>query len=129
MRWTLVVFACFVGAFATSAHAHAVYKCVARGNAVSFQDEPCGPGETTAAVRGFTPAPEVPEAIPVPARRAATRTRERRTSRATRREVSAARDACAEARARRDDWERRVGLKRTYDQLRHWNDTVSRACR
>lgn len=36
---------------------------------------------------------------------------------------------CAQAKAARDAWERRVGLNRTIDGMRTWQDYVYRACR
>jgi hypothetical protein len=37
--------------------------------------------------------------------------------------------ACADAKAARDVWERRVGSKRTIDGLRYWQGRVYEACK
>ena len=36
---------------------------------------------------------------------------------------------CAQARADRDAWERRVGLQRSVDGMRAWQERVYEACR
>lgn len=38
-------------------------------------------------------------------------------------------DECARAKADRDNWERQVGMNRTIDGLRYWQDRVYDACK
>lgn len=106
-----------------------VYRCVDRANAVSFQSQPCGPGQrTTRAI----PAPPEPE--PVRPRQ------QSRPNAAAQGNYSASwspgmderasrRAQCASARQGREDTLRRVGLKRNYDLLQRLDAAVNAACR
>jgi hypothetical protein len=114
-----------LGFVAIPSYAQSIHECVVEGKPVSFQSQPCGPGETTRSVREYVPEPQAPVRV---AAASGTRVVRARAERAVRRDAGAVRDACADTKAQRDAWERRVGLKRTYDQLRHWNDAVARAC-
>lgn len=128
MRKRLVMIAVCVG-LVVPAHAQSIHKCVAEGKPVSFQSQPCGPGETTESVRTYVSDPGRPvRHASVPASGPVAAHARPRIRRVARRETGVVRNPCAEAKARRDAWERRVGLKRTYDELRQWNDTVARAC-
>lgn len=116
------------GPWAAPVHAQSIHQCVAQGRAVSYQSRPCGAGETTVSIRPYTPEP-VRLANPAATMTAgASRTRSGRLRQARFRAAGTPRDPCAEARSQRDEWERHIGLKRTYDQLRAWNDRVARAC-
>jgi len=124
------------------AAAQAIYKCVVRGKPPSYQSEPCATNARVAAVRPYQPEP-VPSAQDLQARR----DRERRARQdsaylstlagTTGRAVAPSRGAivpvgsgqCEATKRERDAWERRVGLNRTIDALRAWNDRVYAACR
>lgn len=116
--------------------AQAVYRCVEKGKPVSYQTDPCPRQATISAIREY-----VPERNPTENELAWRRHRTEREMAARNR--AAAQPAqhvtvvqnrtegptCAQARAERDAWERRVGLGRTIDGLRWWQDYVQRACR
>ena len=117
-------------ALAPTAHADAVvYRCVEAGRPVSLQTAPCADGARTASVTPFVrePGPTAPAtsarsyAAPAPVARPARPRRGVRTA--------APRNECHEVKRARDRWEREAGLRRTYDDLRAWNDRVARACR
>lgn len=120
----------------TTVSAQAVYRCVQPGKPASYQTDPCPKGTRIDAIRGFTP-----ERNPTANELAWKRYRTEREM-AVRNRASAQQQAqyvavpdqpsgpsCADAKAARDAWERRVGLSRTIDQLRWWQDYVQRACR
>jgi len=114
-----------------SVGAQAVYKCVEKGKPVSFQTTPCPAAAKIAAIREYTPDREL----------TAQEKRQREAQWATRRQTQASAaasmpiehtptvDHCAMAKADRDRWERTVGMNRTYEGLRAWNERVARACR
>jgi len=110
-----------------SANAQVVYRCVEKGKPVSLQSDPCPAQAQVTKVREFVPQADVPvrrvEAQrPAPASSAP-------QPRWIQQDAPQPYDECAAAKAERDAWERRVGLSRTYDQLRAMNDMVARACR
>ena len=117
-------------ALSLSAHAQTVQKCVAPGGAVRYQSEPCGRGMRTAEVWSAEPDAEAPRAAAIPAeptpKAPPRRTRARRAYAGAR---GAGRDACAEARAYRDEGERRAGLTRNYELLSALQRKVYDACR
>ncbi|GAB6194822.1 hypothetical protein [Lysobacter xanthus] len=121
---------------ASPAHADSVYRCVQKGKPVSFQSEPCEPSAKTTAIRGFVPDP-APTANELAWKRyrveqeMANRNRAMRASGAvpTGAVLPAGGQACADAKAARDAWERRVGLNRSVDGMRVWQDHVYQACR
>jgi hypothetical protein len=133
MRSTLLLSGALLLAGAGTAHAQAIYKCVAKGRPVSFQTMPCPPDATIAKIREYTP-----EAEPTPeqrrrqaaawARRDAAPVVHSRTTTVVQNNTPDTSSRCAMARSERDAWERRTGLKRTYDQMRSWNNYVARAC-
>lgn len=128
-----------------AARSQQVYKCV-DGSAASYQSVPCARGERL--VRQWEAAPDPPpsrEAIENQeeakaqgkresqylrglASRASTGPRRPRATGAT---ISAARDGerCTSAKKRRDDTERRLGLKRTFETIQRLSRLVSEACR
>lgn len=131
MRSTMLLGLLLLAA-ASGADAEAIYKCVAKGRPVSFQTTPCPPDATIAGIREYTP-----EAEPTPEQRRQQAAAWARRGIAPTAHSSATvvqntmpdtSNRCATARSERDTWERRAGLKRTYDQVRSWNDYVARAC-
>ncbi|HZX81619.1 MAG TPA: hypothetical protein VFE72_11785 [Lysobacter sp.] len=116
--------------------AQTVYRCVQKGKPVSLQSTPCTEGATTTREIPYTPeaAPTANELAwkryrierEMAARNQALQSRSRSGSAVV---LPAGGDACAQAKADRDAWERRVGLRRTIDGMRLWQDRVQRACR
>ncbi|MFC0677537.1 hypothetical protein ACFFGH_06690 [Lysobacter korlensis] len=116
-----------------SAHAQAIYKCTEKGKPVSYQTSPCPASAAVAGIKQFTPDREL-----TPAEK---RYREaqwaRRSNQAPGGEAAVIPiqhqapiyDECADTKAARDRWEKTVGLERSYDALRTWNDHVAKACR
>lgn len=128
------VLVCLV--FTAPATAQTVYRCVQKGKPVSLQSTPCGAGAATTKTLDY-----VPERTPtanelawkryriereMQARSQAQRARAASGSAAV---LPAGGSACERAKAERDAWERRVGLNRTIDGLRAWQEHVYRACR
>lgn len=113
-------------ALPASAERH-VYRCIEAGQPVSLQSEPCPAGARTASATPFAPSTE--SAASAPARAVAAPGRLRAARRSPARVAAAPRNECQDTRDARDRWEREVGLRRTYDALRSWNDRVARACR
>ncbi|HZX81743.1 MAG TPA: hypothetical protein VFE72_12415 [Lysobacter sp.] len=113
---------------APPACAQTVQKCVTLDGGVRYQSAPCDARERTAGV--WSAVPDVTPALRVQAPPPPKRNRARASHRRARGVLRAApRDACAEARRHRDDVERRVGLKRTYDLLSSLQARVFEACR
>lgn len=124
-----------------AADGQALYKCVAKGKAPSYQSAPCPPNTRIAAIRAYEPEAE-PTAGQVrlqQAREAKGRKdsaylsriagTDRRARAAGGHVMPSGGSDCEATRRARDDWERRVGLSRTYESLLAWNDRVQRACR
>jgi hypothetical protein len=109
-----------------------VQKCVARNGEARYQSEPCGRGSRTAEVWDAVPEPETPQSRtpprPTSQRAAAAPRKPRRARYAQARNVAAA-DSCEQARAYRDDAERRAGLARNYELLSALQRRVYDACR
>lgn len=134
----LIAWALVLSTFAMSprSEAQAVYRCVEKGKPVSFQNTPCSAKAKITAIRDY-----VPERAPTPNELAwkrhrieqemAARNRQARSTpaAATGAVLPVGTDACTRAKAERDAWERRVGLHRTVEGLRFWQDHVYRACR
>ncbi|WP_133478735.1 DUF4124 domain-containing protein [Cognatilysobacter segetis] len=111
------------------AHSQTVQKCVARDGGARYQSEPCGRGLRTAEVWAAVPEaepPSRPAAVAESRPRGTRRVRPRRSYAAARTDT---RDACAEARAYRDEGERRAGLSRNYELLSALQRRVFEACR
>lgn len=118
--------------FAAPVQAQVIYKCVEKGKPVSFQTTPCPTAAKVADARAYTPDRELTWQ----------EKRQREAQWATRRQSQASTAAnipmptvrpssqsqCELARVQREQWERTVGLNRTYDAVRAWNDRVARAC-
>lgn len=109
-----------------TAQAETMYRCVAKSGAVAYQDYPCGSNARQTGVAVFTPDP-VPAYRP-PARSASRSTGTARGASAVLHNVPLQTDRCARVRAERDAWENAVGLRRTFDDLRRWQDRVNAAC-
>lgn len=122
--------------YGAPATAQTVYRCVQKGKPVSLQSTPCENGATTTKTREY-----LPERSPTANELAWQRYRTEREMQA-RNEAQHAQSrsgvtvvlpsgggACEQAKAERDAWERRVGLSRTIDGMRAWQDYVYRACR
>jgi hypothetical protein len=116
-----------------SVHAQAVYKCTEKGKTVSYQTSPCPASAVVAGIKEFTPDREL-----TPAEK---RYREAQWARRPNyapggeaavipiQQQAPVYNECAEAKAARDRWEKTVGLNRSYESLRIWNDRVAKACR
>lgn len=131
--WVLVAaLACLVA----PAPAQVVYRCVQKGKPVSLQSTPCAAGATATRAQPYTPEP-TPTANDLAWKRYRTEREMAARNQAMRSRSSsgsavvlpAGGDACARAKADRDAWERRVGLGRTIDGMRAWQEHVQRACR
>lgn len=120
-------------AFATGGvHGETLYRCVAPGGGVAYQDRPCAADARQTGTSEFTPER-------VPGYRPPTRTAAKKSSRSKQRPAGAGAgtlhgipmhsDRCRKVRAERDAWERRAGLRRTFEDLRQWQDRVNEACR
>lgn len=116
--------------------AQAVYRCVEAGKPVSLQSTPCDRGAATTRVRAYMPEPS-PSANDLAWKRYRTEREMAMRHQAQRMAPPVANatvlpvggGACAQAKAERDAWERRVGLQRTIDGMRAWQEHVHRACR
>lgn len=121
---------------------NALRKCIGKGGAVSFQQEPCGAGARQVSIREVhpepPPTPEQVRARELQAQRdraesaylsRAAGTDGRRSSGGRMRTIASAPSECEVARKHRDDVLAAVGMKRTYDLLRQLNDKVHAACR
>ena len=111
------------------AAAQTVQKCVGRGGQARYQSEPCPRGMRTAEVWDAVPDPVA--APPSPERVAKARSHRVRARRArtVQQQVASFADACEQARAYRDEAERRAGLSRNYDLLSTLQRRVYDACR
>ncbi|TCZ87732.1 hypothetical protein [Lysobacter sp. N42] len=117
------------------AAAQVVYRCVEKGKPVSLQSHPCEGAARATATRAYVPE-RAPTANELAWRHYRTE-REMALRNARLRQpvapagavLPAGGDACAQAKADRDDWERRAGLSRDLDSLRAWQERVQRACR
>ena len=115
------------------AQAQTVQKCVARDGQARYQSGPCERGMRTAEAWDAVPEPEpvrsvraVPDYAPRRARRS------RRPFRVSRARLDAsipATESCEQARAYRDDAERRAGLARNYELLSTLQRRVYDACK
>lgn len=126
MKRLILMFLLFHGA-ASSGN---LYRCVSHAGHVSYQSATCGAGQRTDRVIGFAPEPVVAAA-------ATMETKHRPTKRANRRgsyhvgvvTASSARPSpCAKAKASRDTRLRKLGLRRTFDDLRRIDEVVRGAC-
>lgn len=121
--------------------AQAVYKCVIKGKPPSYQSEPCPSNAKIAAIREYQPeSPPTYEQIQNRHRQEAKGRQESaylsriagtdgRANTASGHLLQVGGSECENAKRGRDAWERRVGLSRSFDTLRTWNDRVQRACR
>lgn len=113
-------------------HAQTVQKCRARDGSTRYQSSPCDRGSRTVEVWDATPdivaAPARTNAA-VPHARARARSRPYTPRRRARAYAEAAPDACEQARAYRDEMERRAGLSRDYELLSALQRRVYDACR
>lgn len=136
-RFPCVVVLTLIGLLsAAPAASQTIYRCVQKGKPVSLQSMPCENGAATTKTRDY-----VPERKPTANELAWKRYRieremqARNTARRDQRDsgtavvLPAGGNACERAKAERDAWERRVGLNRTIDGMRDWQDYVYRACR
>jgi hypothetical protein len=118
-------------ACSSAVRAQTVQKCVARNGQARYQSEPCAKGLRTAEVWDAVPDPVIPAASVRPAA-SPKRGRGGRSGRAQRTyatERNASPADCAQARAYRDQAERRAGLARNYELLSTLQRRVYDACR
>ena len=109
-------------------HVPSVYRCVDRAGGVSFQSQPCGPGQRTTKVVAAPPEPE-PNRPRQTLRRVSSNQSGYSTYQLPREDPLVQRKvACAVARQSRDSTLRQVGLRRTYDLLQRLDSMVNNAC-
>lgn len=111
--------------------AETIHRCRTTEGDIRYQQIPCSGSAKPAGERHYKPEPD---STPLHNERSPQSRRVALGPRAKQRKsrVSDAGDraaSCEETRLRRDAWERRVGLGRTYDDLRRWNDAVAWACK
>ena len=135
-RFAILLLLCLLPA---AADAHKVYKCVARGGAVSYQSAPC-PAATTARIWDATPEPP-PDAAELRRREQAYRnglTESRylshlagtdRPGRARAYSIRLGGRDCEVARARRERKLAAAGMDRDYDLISALNTAVYDACK
>lgn len=110
------------------ARSQTIYKCAVKGQPISHQTQPCPANAKILAIRQYQNyVPSRPYVAPV-------------TNQPRRQQQVQAQSAqlhniplgagsqCEAVKRDRDAWERRVGLSRTIESLRAWNDLVQRAC-
>lgn len=132
MRYVAIVAVSAALSVAAQAATVTVHKCRTVAGNVLYQSTPCAPGERTLAAWDAPPDPPVPRASKprsMESRSGAERRSRARVSYRARERAVASVDACAAAKARRDEIERRVGLARTYELLSALNREVFDACR
>ena len=128
MRATRLTFLTLVLAFA--ADAQTVQKCVSRSGQARYQSAPCERGMKTAEVWDAVPETVAPPAVTASGARRHSSSRRRAPGRRTYASyASESADACAQARAYRDEGERRAGLSRNYELLSALQRRVYDACR
>jgi hypothetical protein len=134
-RCLVVLLVLIAGLPAARAPAQSVYRCVQKGKPVSLQSEPCDSKATTTGIRGYVPE-RTPTAHELAWKRyrteqemAARNRAARQSSITTTVNVPVDNPDCAQAKAARDAWERQMGLQRSIDGMRYWQDRVYRACR
>lgn len=128
MRWVLLLVVLAV----SPTSAETIYRCKVRGGKVAIQNHPCE-GGAPLSVRHLDSPPDTADAAV--RLRAVQAEMDRRNAQARQPAYSlgaprrAARfDACEDAKARRDEFFKRVGVRRTFDQLRWWDERVRKAC-
>lgn len=107
-----------------------IYKCGMRDGRIVYQGTACAAGSRRLAQWTADPDPVLAltdTKTAEPSRRSAGASRSRRS--ATTRMPRAENDACAAAKARREEVERRVGLARTYELLATLSRDVFDACK
>lgn len=127
-----------------TAQAETLFKCVGKGKAISYQSQPCAPGQSVAKSMDY-----VPEPPPTPQQRRAMYLREQRdkaesaylsglagTSRSrksyatgTRLPAEQSNAACEAAKRSRQQVLDQIGLSRTYELLQRLDEDVRAACR
>jgi hypothetical protein len=128
LRSELAIVACLLAAPAAGAE---LYRCVAADGAVSYQDAPCAGGSTLSKTIPVSVADDkARERKPIKSRAGTGR-----SAKTGRPKESAAdgrtrqRAACAKARKERDTKLERLGLNRTFEQLRAMDDQVEVVCK
>jgi hypothetical protein len=110
-----------------------IHRCVAGDGTVSYQDVACDGGSRhsrTIAVRVDAGGVAAPKHSATTAKTSKTsKSRPAKSDKAKSAGRSAQRATCATARKTRDANLRRLGLNRTFDQLRALDDAVGEACR
>ena len=128
-----------------TARAETLYKCVGKGGAVSFQSDPCEPGQRVAQARSYVPErPPTNEELWAKHRKAqrdraesaylsrlAGTSRVGGPSRSTGASIPSQppNAACEVAKAQREVQLKAAGLSRTYDFLSQLDAMVREACR
>lgn len=128
---------CVLALASTPALAGTLHRCQGTDGTVVYQDRPCSADLHETGTLPFTPEPVRAQPAARPSAAASPRHGRARgkgggntlsRSSAALHGIRLETDACRKARAQRDDWERRVGLRRTFDDLRRWQERVDRAC-
>jgi len=128
--WRRIVVMALVGSGAAPVMAADLHRCVGPAG-VTYQQVPCGPGQVLSKT--------IPVVTEAPAEKAKATKSQRRTG-ATRLGSSGARGStsdsidrrramCATAKRVRDEKLERLGLRRTFEDLRKLDDRVQAACR
>jgi hypothetical protein len=130
-RW-IALLAMTVLTFPAACAAGVIYRCLTPAGETHYLQVPCAGSMQAAGEHRYTPEPDTaPMEFVQPSASARRDTPRHSKSEGTPRGRSqrvAQSDTCDDVRAQRDAWERQVGLRRTYDDLRRWNDAVARAC-
>ena len=113
--------------------ADTLYRCVAKGGAVAYQDRPCVAQTTQTGTAEFTPE-KVPVYNSPKVSRSSTPARTSKIRRAGAASgayipVEPTSTACEAAKARREKKLAQAGLKRTYSLLQRLDEDVRRVCR
>jgi len=128
LLWALLVLMFVPGV----AGAQTIFKCAVKGKAVSYQSEPCPENAKIESIREFQTY-----SAPAPVHHRTVQTTTTTTGHQTRNATGAqihnialgSGNRCADAKRDRDAWERAVGLSRSIDGIRAWNELVYDACK
>ncbi|MFT4178265.1 MAG: DUF4124 domain-containing protein [Thermomonas sp.] len=130
MHWQPCAAAILMLAAPTGTSAAELYRCTSSAGPVSYQAQPCRPGQRLDRVIDYQPVPDSPPMRidpapkPKPARATSVRSHARRSKPAM-----TDNERCRAAREHRDRQLQKLGLRRTYDQLGKLEEPVRAICR
>lgn len=121
-------------AFSHAGEAQTLYRCKPHdGGPTRFQSRPCEADAATASATGYRPERELTPAEQAARERAwRTRSQQQRTRRASGQGAAIpvqTGSRCESVKKDREAALERIGLRRTIDYLRYWDDRVREACR